>query len=101
MAALRTGSRSVELQLVEGPAGFTVADAQAWTITPHVGGNHAWRSGAPTTAGPGFTTYHSAGGNRVAHIHRLADIVRGAVVPPGGAFSIPAHLGLPPPEGGS
>jgi len=91
--ALRAGILVVPLDLVEGPAGFTVADAEAFQITQPVGGNHAWRSGAPTTAAPGFTTYHAAGGARVVNIHRMADLVRGAVVAPGGTFSINGHVG--------
>ena len=70
--------------LVDGPAPFTAADAEAYGIKQPVGGNNAWRSGAPTTAGPGFTTYHDASGARVTNIHRIADLVRGAVIPPGG-----------------
>ncbi len=93
LAALEDGVRYVELPLVDGPASFTVADAQKWGITQAVGGSFAWRSGAPTTAAPGFTTYHDAGGNRVINIHRMADLVRGAVVPPGGSFSINEHVG--------
>jgi vancomycin resistance protein YoaR len=92
-SALHAGEPTVVLDLVDGPATFTVADAQAWGITQAVGGNHAWRNGAPTTAGPGFTTYHAAGGNRVVNIHRIADLVRGVVVPPGGSFSINDHVG--------
>jgi vancomycin resistance protein YoaR len=91
--ALRAGSETVALDTVQGPAAFTTAMAQAWGITQPVGGNHAWRDGAPTTAGPGFTTYHSASGARVINIHRMADIVRGAVVPPGGSFSINEYVG--------
>ena len=91
--ALHAGDRQVALQLTEGPARFTVADAQAWGVTQAVGGNRAWRSGAPTTAGPGFTTYHAAGGNRVQNIHRIADLVRGVVIPPGGSFSVNDHVG--------
>jgi vancomycin resistance protein YoaR len=93
VAALRAGKRTVPLELVDGPASFTAADAQAWGITQAVGGNNAWRNGAPTTAGPGFTTYHDAGGARVINIHRMADIVRGAVIPPGGSFSINDYVG--------
>lgn len=92
-AALRVGDRSLTLPLVEGPASFTTADARALGITQAVGGSNAWRSGAPTTAGPGFTTYHSASGARVINIHRIADLVRGAVIPPGGQFSINKHVG--------
>ena len=91
--ALHEGTDTVSLDLVEGPAAFTAADAEAWGITQAVGGNHAWRDGAPTTAGPGFTTYHSASGARVINIHRIADLVRGAVVPPGGSFSINMYVG--------
>ncbi len=91
--ALRAGNRTPELTLVEGPADITAAEAQQWGITQPVGGNRAWRNGAPTTAGAGFTTYHSAGGNRVVNIHRMADLVRGAVVPPGGSFSINDRVG--------
>ncbi|MFZ6004839.1 MAG: VanW family protein [Actinomycetota bacterium] len=92
-SALRSGARTVILELVEGQAAFTVEDAEAWGITQPVGGNHAWRDGAPTTAAPGFTTYHAPTGARVINIHRIADLVRGAVVPPGGSFSINEHVG--------
>jgi vancomycin resistance protein YoaR len=93
LAALHQGTGTVALRLVQGSAGFTTEDAEAWGITQPVGGNHAWRDGAPTTAGPGFTTYHAASGARVINIHRIADLVRGAVVPPGGSFSINDHVG--------
>ena len=79
ITALRDGTRTVALDLIDGPASFTAEQAAAWGIIQPVGGNHAWRSGAPTTDGPGFTTYHAAGGARVANIHRIADLVRGAV----------------------
>jgi vancomycin resistance protein YoaR len=91
--ALRAGTRAVDLALTEGPASFTLADAEAYGIKEPIGGNNAWRSGAPTTAAPGFTTYHDAGGARVVNIHRMADLVRGAVIPPGGTFSINDHVG--------
>lgn len=93
LTALRAGTRTVALDLIDGPASFTVAEAQAWRITQPVGGNQAWLNGAPTTAGPGFTTYHAPSGARVANIHRIADIVRGSVVPPGGTFSINDKVG--------
>jgi vancomycin resistance protein YoaR len=93
-AIQRGGPRRAELALVDGEASFTAADAEAWGIEQPVGGNNAWRNGAPTTAGPGFTTYHDAGGARVTNIHRMADLVRGAVIPPGGSFSINDHVGV-------
>ncbi len=93
LAAMQDGTRSVELTLVAGPASFTAADAEAYGIKGPVGGNNAWRSGAPTTAAPGFTTYHDPGGARVTNIHRMADLVRGAVIAPGASFSINGYVG--------
>jgi len=93
LAALRSGLPSVELDLVEGRAQVTTADAQAYQIVTQVGGNQAWRDGAPTTGPPGFTTYHAPTGARITNIHRIADLVRGAVIPPGGTFSINEHVG--------
>lgn len=86
--ALEGGDRRVELELVQGPASFTTADAEAYGIKEPVGGSFAWRDGAPTTAAPGFTTYHDPTGARITNIHRMADIVRGTVVGPGDSFSI-------------
>lgn len=92
-AALRAGDDAVSLQLVDGPPAFTVDDAKALGITQAIGGNHAWRDGAATTAGAGFTTYHARTGARVINIHRIADLVRGAVVAPGETFSINDYVG--------
>jgi vancomycin resistance protein YoaR len=101
LAARRDGANEIDLSLVEGPASFTVADAEEYGIKEPVGGNNAWRSGAPTTAAPGFTTYHDPGPlNRVTNIHRMADLVRGAVVAPGDSFSINDHVGERTPEKG-
>ena len=100
LAALQGGTRTVQLELTQGPASFTVADAEAYGIKQPVGGNNAWRSGAPTTAGPGFTTYHDPTGARITNIHRMADLVRGAVIAPGASFSINDHVGERTPEKG-
>jgi vancomycin resistance protein YoaR len=43
--------------------------------------------------GPGFTTFHAAGESRVTNIHRIADIVRGTIVPPGATFSVNDRVG--------
>jgi vancomycin resistance protein YoaR len=93
LAALQGGTRTVDLELTEGPASFTTADAEEFGIKEPVGGSFAWRSGAPTTAGPGFTTYHDPTGARITNIHRMADLVRGAVIAPGESFSINDHVG--------
>lgn len=93
LTALQAGERTVALELVEGPAAFTTAEAEAYRIKEAVGGNHAWRDGGPTTAEPGFTTYHDPTGARITNIHRIADLVRGVVIPPGGSFSVNDHVG--------
>lgn len=40
-----------------------------------------------------FTTPHNAGEPRVTNIHRMADTVRGTVIPPGGTFSLNGIVG--------
>jgi vancomycin resistance protein YoaR len=86
-----TGTAALEVQVTEPE--ITTETAQGLGITQPVGGNNAWRNGAATTAGPGFTTYHDAGQPRVTNIHRIADIVRGTVILPGETFSMNAVVG--------
>lgn len=40
-----------------------------------------------------FTTNHPAGQDRVVNIQRMADIVRGAMIEPGGSFSLNGYVG--------
>ncbi len=40
-----------------------------------------------------FTTKHAAGEPRVKNIHRIADLIRGEVIPPGGSFSVNDFVG--------
>jgi len=40
-----------------------------------------------------FTTRHAAGQSRVTNIHRIADLVRGQVIEPGGTFSVNDFVG--------
>jgi vancomycin resistance protein YoaR len=40
-----------------------------------------------------FTTQHQCCQSRVTNIHRMADIVRGAIIEPGGSFSINDYVG--------
>jgi vancomycin resistance protein YoaR len=40
-----------------------------------------------------FTTRHPAGAPRVTNIHRIADLVRGTVIGPGGRFSVNGKIG--------
>jgi vancomycin resistance protein YoaR len=91
--ALSAGKAEAALEAVVTEPGLTTEAAEALKITQQVGGNHAWRDGAATTAGPGFTTYHAGGEPRVTNIHRMADLVRGALILPGETFSINDHVG--------
>jgi len=40
-----------------------------------------------------FTTPHAAGEPRVTNIHKMADTIRGAVIPPGATFSVNDYVG--------
>ena len=71
----------------------TTAEAEAWAIREPVGGTRAWPESRAGEVGPGFTTFHAAGEARVTNIHRIADLVRGAVIPPGGTFSVNDYVG--------
>jgi vancomycin resistance protein YoaR len=91
--ALTTGQTEAELEVQVTEPALTTEKAEDLAITQPVGGNNAWRNGAPTTAGPGFTTYYDPGQPRVTNIHRIADMVRGAVILPGETFSVNGHVG--------
>ncbi|HEX8803074.1 MAG TPA: VanW family protein, partial [Acidimicrobiales bacterium] len=91
--ALDAGEPVATLETTEVEPEITTDEANSWGIVEPIGGNHAWQNGAATTAGPGFTTYHAAGEPRVTNIHRIADLVRGAVIPPGEEFSINDYVG--------
>ena len=81
--ALSAGQTSAALEVQVTEPEITTEEAQGLGIVQPVGGNNAWRNGAATTAGPGFTTYYDAGQPRVTNIHRIADIVRGTIILPG------------------
>lgn len=91
--ALDAGETTVELEVEVTEPEVTTEAAEDLGIVQAVGGNHAWRDGGPTTAGTGFTTYHAPGQARVTNIHRMADMVRGAIILPGETFSINDHVG--------
>jgi vancomycin resistance protein YoaR len=90
---LEQDAHTVTLELGSDPADLTTETAQSWGITQAVGGNRAWPESRQAGAAPGFTTFHAAGEARVTNIHRMADIVRGAVIPPGESFSINEYVG--------
>jgi vancomycin resistance protein YoaR len=91
--ALSTGETTAALEVEVTEPQITTEAAEGLGIVQAVGGNNAWRAGGPTTAGPGFTTYHAGGEPRVINIHRMADMVRGAIILPGETFSINDHVG--------
>ena len=91
--ALTSDQTAVELEVVVTEPEITTEVAEGLGIVEPVGGNRAWRDGAPTTAGPGFTTFHAPSQPRVTNIHRIADLVRGAIILPGGTFSVNDHVG--------
>ncbi len=78
IAALEGGHTSVQLDL------GTVAPLHdaAWAESMHIVGPVA-----------SFTTNHACCEARVENIHRIADLVRGAVIAPGETFSINDHVG--------
>jgi vancomycin resistance protein YoaR len=86
--ALSDGQPGAELETTTTEPALTTEAAQGLGVTRPVCGNHAWRNGGPTTAGPGFTTYYNPGEPRVTNIHRIADIVDGTLVLPGHEFSM-------------
>jgi vancomycin resistance protein YoaR len=83
----------VEVAPTPAPAEFTTEEANAFRITQPVGGARAWPVSRQPGVGPGFTTFHSCCESRVTNIHRIADMVRGAIIPPGGSFSVNDFVG--------
>jgi vancomycin resistance protein YoaR len=81
--AMQAGEREVALDLRVGPPARTTADAEALGIVEEVG--------SPDAFGP--TTRHACCEGRVQNIHRIADIVRGAVIEPGETFSVNGFVG--------
>jgi vancomycin resistance protein YoaR len=76
--ALKEGAGQAAIKGRKERAEFTTADARALNIDEQVST---------------FTTYHSCCEPRVENIHRIADIVDGAVVEPGDSFSLNDFVG--------
>jgi vancomycin resistance protein YoaR len=91
--ALTGGQPGTELEATVTEPALTTEAAQGLHVERPVCGNNAWRNGAPTTAGPGFTTYYNPGEPRVTNIHRIADIVDGTLLLPGQEFSMNNTVG--------
>jgi vancomycin resistance protein YoaR len=91
--ALTESQPGAELDATVTDPALTTDAARGLHVERPVCGNNAWRNGAATTAGPGFTTYYNPGEPRVTNIHRIADIVDGTLVLPGKEFSMNAVVG--------
>lgn len=76
--ASRPRKRTAQLRGDRATPEFTTADARALNITERVST---------------FTTNHSCCEPRVQNIHRIAELVRGAIVEPGETFSLNDHVG--------
>ncbi|HUW03496.1 MAG TPA: VanW family protein [Acidimicrobiales bacterium] len=81
--ALQSGVDRVELALIEREPDLTNEEAEALGIVAEVG--------SPGEFGP--TTRHACCQNRVTNIHRISDIVRGAIILPGETFSVNDYVG--------
>jgi len=77
-AALQDGRSASYLVGVEAPSTKDAEWAEGLGIVEKVGT---------------FTTKHAAGQTRVKNIHRIADMVRGVIIEPGGTFSVNDHIG--------
>jgi vancomycin resistance protein YoaR len=80
LAALRDpgAARPVALGLRPAPARRTADEVAGWGVARPVAS---------------FTTHHAAGEARVTNIHRIADLLRGALIEPGGTFSVNRAIG--------
>ena len=90
IAALREGTRTVALPLIDAPPSFTAAEAATLGIIEEIG--------SPAEFGP--TTQHKCCESRVQNIHRIADLIRGTVILPGKTFSVNATVGRRTTAGG-
>jgi vancomycin resistance protein YoaR len=91
--ALRAGNSTVEVSLAPRPPEVGTEQLEGLGVTQVVGGTRAWPESRTDEVGPGFTTFHESGQARVTNIHRIADLVRGALILPGESFSVNQHVG--------
>ena len=81
--AFAAGAGEVDVELTETEPDLTTEEAEALGIVEEVG--------SPDAFGP--TTRHQCCEGRVENIHRIADLVRGVVIPPGETFSVNGYVG--------
>jgi len=73
-------------------AGKTTVAVEARTITAAEGVAQAGLLGVTQVVGE-FTTRHPAGQPRVKNIHRISDLTRGVLIPPGATWSVNEFVG--------
>jgi vancomycin resistance protein YoaR len=92
--ALQAGETQLEFEAEVVEPEHSTQEVEGWGIREPVGGSRAHQNGADVGGpAPGYTTYHDCCASRVTNIHRIADLVDGAVIPPGESFSINDHVG--------
>jgi vancomycin resistance protein YoaR len=90
LSAITAGKHGVKIRgIIEDPT-FTTTEAQKLGIKEPVGTTVEWKGVQQVKS---FTTYHACCESRVTNIHRMADLVRGAIIPPGKTFSINKYVG--------
>jgi vancomycin resistance protein YoaR len=90
LAAIEAGQKSVRVPVIVDEPDFTTEEAEALGIKEPVGTTVEWKGVQQVKS---FTTYHACCESRVTNIHRMADLVRGAIIPPGKTFSINDYVG--------
>jgi vancomycin resistance protein YoaR len=90
LEAITSGQTSVTIRGILDDPDFTTTEAQDLGIKEPVGTTVEWKGVQQVKS---FTTYHACCESRVANIHRMADIVRGAIIAPGKTFSINDFVG--------
>jgi vancomycin resistance protein YoaR len=94
IAALREGRDTVELRLTRVRPARDAEWAQSLGIVEEISLPDQEPCTSYSAEGCRMTTHHSCCEGRVQNIQRMADLVRGYVIPPnGGHFSINEHVG--------
>jgi vancomycin resistance protein YoaR len=90
LEAIEAGATTVQVPLDTTEPELTTAEAEELGIKEPVGAVTSFQ-GRPQIKS--FTTYYACCEPRVRNIERMADLVRGAVIPPGETFSINDYVG--------
>jgi vancomycin resistance protein YoaR len=88
--ALLAGEDTVAVEPQEDEPELTTEEAMALGVKEPVGTTVEWK-GIPQVKS--FTTYYDCCPSRVTNIHRIADLVKGALVLPGEVFSVNGRVG--------